>query len=118
LSINFLGLDNENSIGKRLLALSSRKFVREDLDFDTENTLTKEDVASCLVNEITDLTLATVRIGEYRLARVNHETVGKFHGFGTSSTKFSRDDDFTTLSTRFHNESKDTITSTESAHVV
>ena len=55
LSINFLWFDDENSIRKRFLALSSRKFIRENLDFDSENTLTKENVTSGRINEIADL---------------------------------------------------------------
>ena len=59
LSIDFLWLHDEDSVRKRLLALSARKFVRENFDFNAENTLTKEDVTSGLINEITDLGLVT-----------------------------------------------------------
>jgi len=55
LSVNFLWFDDENSIRKRFLALSSREFIRENLDFDSENTLTKENVTSGRINEIADL---------------------------------------------------------------
>ena len=57
LSINFLGFDNEDSVRKRFLALSTREFVGEDLDLDTEDTLAEEDVTSSRVNEIADLPL-------------------------------------------------------------
>lgn len=43
---------------------------------------------------------------------VDHETIGEFHGFGTGGTKFSGDDDFTTLCARLHDKSQDTIAST------
>jgi len=55
LSINFLWFNNENSVRKRFLALPSGKFIRENLDFDSENTLTKENVTSSRINEIADL---------------------------------------------------------------
>jgi hypothetical protein len=48
----------------------------------------------------------------YWLTRVDHETVGEFHGLGTSCTKFSGDDDFATLGAGFHDETEDTIAST------
>jgi hypothetical protein len=41
LCINLLGLNNKDGIRKRLLALSTRKLIGENLDFDTENTLTE-----------------------------------------------------------------------------
>jgi hypothetical protein len=44
---------------------------------------------------------------------VNHESVCEFHGFCTSGAKFSRDNDFTTFCTRFHDKSKHTITGTK-----
>ena len=47
-----------------------------------------------------------------RLARVDHETVGEFHGLRTSSTELSRHDDFATLRTRLHDETEDTIACT------
>lgn len=47
-----------------------------------------------------------------RLARVDHESVCELHGLGTSSTELSGYNDLTTLSTRLHNETEDTIAST------
>jgi len=44
LSINLLWFDNNHSIRKRFLSLPTRKFIREDFDFDTEHTLTKKDM--------------------------------------------------------------------------
>ena len=46
------------------------------------------------------------------LTGVNHEAVGELHGLGTSSTELSGYNDLTTLSTRLHNETEDTIAST------
>jgi hypothetical protein len=46
-----------------------------------------------------------------RLTGVDHETVGELHGLGTGGTKLSGDDNFTTLSTRLHDKTKDTIAS-------
>jgi hypothetical protein len=40
LSIDFLWFNDEDCIRKRLLALSSRELIGEDLDFNTEDTLT------------------------------------------------------------------------------
>ena len=69
--------------------------------FDSEDTLAQQDVTYSVVDKVTNW-----------LTRVDHETIGKFHGFGTSRTKLSRYDDFATLGTRFHNKSKNTIAST------
>lgn len=60
--INLLGLNDKDSIRKRFLALSTRQFVREDFDFDAEDTLAEEDVSSCRIDEITDLNKQAVRI--------------------------------------------------------
>ena len=57
-SIDFFGFDNENSIRKRLLALSSGEFVGEDLDFDTEDTLTEEDMSGSGVDKVADLMIS------------------------------------------------------------
>jgi len=102
LCINLLRLNNEHCIRKRFLALSARQFVREDLDFDTKDTLAEQDVSCCTVNEVAD-----------GLAGMNHETVGEFHGFGAGSPEFARDDDFAALGTGFHDEAENTITSTK-----
>jgi hypothetical protein len=44
------------------------------------------------------------------LTRVDHETVGELHRLGSSGPEFTRDDDFTTLGARLHDESEDTVT--------
>ena len=55
LSIDFLGFDNEDSIRKGFLSLSTRELIGENLDFDTENTLTKENVTGSKIDKIPDL---------------------------------------------------------------
>jgi hypothetical protein len=49
---------------------------------------------------------------------VNHETISKLHGLGTSGTDFTRDNNFTTLGARFHDETNDTITGTTNSQTV
>lgn len=110
LSINLLRFHNENGVRKRLLALSTWEFVGKDFDFDAQNTLTEEDVTSSWINKIANLSLEGNREEKgYRLARVNHKSIRKFHGFGSCSAKFARNNDFATLCTRFHNKSENTI---------
>jgi len=53
-----------------------------------------------------------------RLTRVDHETVGELHALGTSSTKLSRNNNFTTLSTTLHDESEDTIASSSDSKTI
>lgn len=72
-----------------------------DLDLDTENTLTHENVAGGVVDEVTS-----------GLTRVDHESVGELHRLGTGSTEFTRNDNLNTLGSRLHNESEDTVAST------
>jgi hypothetical protein len=68
------------------------------LNFDTQDTLSQQDMPHSVVNEI-----------KGRLARMDHESVSEFHGFGTGCTKFARNDDLATLCARLHHKSKDTI---------
>jgi hypothetical protein len=67
--------------------------------FDTEDTLFEKDVADGVVDELVN-----------GVSRVDHETIGEFHGFGTGSTELARNDHLATLSTRLHDKSKNTIT--------
>jgi hypothetical protein len=109
--VDFLGFNNKHSIRKRFLSLSAREFVGENLDFDTKDTLTKENVTGSEINKIANLLLTFLR-GNYWLTRVNHESIREFHRFGTRGAKFPRDNNLTTLCTRFHNEAENTITCT------
>lgn len=68
-------------------------------DLDTKDTLTKEDVADSVINEVTG-----------GLTGVDHETVGELHRLSTGSTKLAGDNDLATFSPRLHDETKNTIT--------
>ena len=43
---------------------------------------------------------------------MDHESICEFHRLCTGSTEFAGDNDFTSLSTRLHDETEDTIAST------
>lgn len=73
------------------------------LDLDTKHTLSEQDVSDGVVDVVSS-----------GLTRVNHESVGELHRFGSSSSEFTRDDDFATLGTGLHDESKDTVTGSTS----
>ena len=79
-----------------------RKRWYSHLDLDTKDTLSEHDVPDGVVNEVLS-----------GLTGVDHETVSELHGLGTSSTKLAGNDNFTTLSTRLHDETEDTIASTK-----
>jgi hypothetical protein len=98
-----LGLKDADDIRKVLSGTVSASGIplEHDLDLDTKDTLAKKDVANSSVDEIAS-----------GLTGVDHETVSELHGLGTSSTELARDNNFATLSTRLHDEAKDTITGT------
>jgi hypothetical protein len=52
------------------------------------------------------------------LTRVNHEAVGELHGLGTGSTELTRDNNLTTLGTRLHDETENTIAGTSNGETV
>jgi len=109
--VHFLGFNDKDSIRKGFLSLSAREFVRENLDFDAEDTLTKENVTGSEINKIADLLLTS--LGEsYWLTRVNHKSISEFHRFGTCGAKFSRDNNLTTPCAGLHDEAENTIAST------
>jgi hypothetical protein len=58
------------------------------LDLDTQHTLPKENMSDGVVYVITN-----------GLTRVDHETIGEFHGFGTGGTEFTGNNNFATLGT-------------------
>jgi hypothetical protein len=99
----FLGFDDGNGVGERLLGTGLALGVRtsHDLDLDTEHTLAKQHVAGGTVDEVAG-----------RLARVDHETVGELHALGAGSTKLAGDDNLAALGTAFHNEAENTIAGT------
>jgi hypothetical protein len=47
------------------------------------------------------------------LTGVDHVSIGELHGLGSGSSQLSGDNDLTTLGTSLHNESEDTVTSSE-----
>ena len=108
-SLLLLGLDNGDSVRESLLGtgLALRVGAAHDLDLDTQDTLSEENVTGSVVDEV---------LGG--LTRVNHEAVGELHGLGTGSTELTRDNNLTTLGTRLHNETEDTIAGTSNGKTV
>lgn len=104
-----LRVENGDGVRQRLLGagLALRVGAAHDLDLDTQDTLTEQDVTGGAVNEV---------LG--RLTRVDHEAVGELHGLGTGSTELARDDNLATLSARLHDEAEDTIASTADSQTV
>merc|ERR1711879_408976 len=81
-----------------LWSVQSTFVVRfENLDFDSQNTLSEEDVSDGGIDVSKTFGWET---------GVDHHTVGEFHTFGSLSSDFTGDDDFATSSTLFHNVSK------------
>lgn len=104
-----LGLDDGDSVGQRLLGTGLALGVRapHDLDLDTQNTLSEQDVTSGTVDEV---------LGG--LTGVDHEAVGELHALGTGSTELARDDNLATLGTALHDETEDTIAGTTNGQTV
>ena len=104
-NVSYIGifdiLDEGNGIWEVLGWTLSSLWVERlhDLDLDTEDTLSEEDVSDGIVNKVSS-----------GLTRVDHESVGELHGFGSGSSEFTRDNDLTTLGAGFHDESEDTVT--------
>jgi len=63
------------------------------LDLDTEHTLPQQNVPDSVINEFTR-----------RLTGMNHEAIGELHGLGTRRTKLARNNYFTALGPRLHDE--------------
>jgi hypothetical protein len=105
----FLGFQDADNIGKVLLGAGSASgiVVKHDLDLNTEDTLTKKDVTNSGIDEVAS-----------GLTRVDHETISELHGLGTSSTELARDNNFAALSTRLHDETKNTIAGTTDSQTV
>ena len=98
-----LGLHDGDHIGKRVLGthLSSGVPGQHDLDLDTQNSLTEEDVTDGRVNKV---------LGG--LTRVDHESINELHGLGTGTAELSGDNNLATLSTRLHDVTDNTVAST------
>merc|ERR1712121_103693 len=71
---------------------------QHNLHFDTQNTLTQEDVSDGGVD---------VLFGG--IATVNHESVDEFHRLRSLTAKLARDNHFASLGTGFHDESEDSV---------
>ena len=71
-----------------------------DLDLDTKDTLTEENVTDGVVDK--------VAVG---LTGVDHETVGELHRLCTGSTQLAGNNDLATLGARLHDEAEDTVAS-------
>jgi hypothetical protein len=108
-SLLLLGLDDGDGVRESLLGagLALGVGAAHDLDLDTQNTLAEENVTGSVVNEV---------LGG--LTRVDHEAVGELHGLGTGSTKLTGDNNLTTLGTRLHDETEDTIAGTSNGETV
>lgn len=108
-SLLLLGLDDGDGVRERLLGagLALGVGAAHDLDLDTQDTLSEQDVAGSAVDEVL-----------CGLTRVDHEAVGELHGLGTSSTELSRNNDLTALGARLHDEAQDTIAGTTDGKTV
>ena len=100
----WLGLDEGNGIREVLggTLLSQGVVGLHDLDLDTQDTLTEEDVSDGVVDVVAG-----------GLTRVDHETVGELHRLGTGGTQFTGNDNLATLGAGLHDESEDTVTGSE-----
>jgi len=70
----------------------------QNLHFNTDNTLSKENVSNSGVNVVFDW-----------VTGVDHHTVNEFHTFSSLSSDFTGNDDFATSGALFHDESEDTV---------
>jgi hypothetical protein len=104
-----LGLDDGDGIGERLLGAGLALGVRaaHDLDLDTKDTLTEENVTSGVVDEVLS-----------GLTGVDHEAIGELHGLCASGTELARDNNLATLGAALHDETEDTIASTTDGKTV
>ena len=98
-----LGFQNRYNIIKWDLGSHNALGVlwQKDLDFDSNDTLTHEDVTNGLV--CVDLSGVT---------GLDHVSVSKFHGLGTLSAKLSSHNNFASLGLGLHDESHYTVTGT------
>ena len=71
------------------------------LNLDSQNSLPQQDVSDGLIDEVPG-----------GLTGVDHVSIGELHGLGSSSTQLSGNNNLTTLGTSLHDESEDTVTST------
>ncbi len=112
-----LGLEDRDIVGQGVFGavLAGGVLVEHNLDLDAEHALSEHDVAHGRVDKVA-----------HRLARVDHETVGKLHGLGTGSAQLARHNNLAacervrrleskerrTLGARLHNESDNAVAGT------
>ena len=99
----FLWLEDRNDIVERDLGTDlSVGVVREhDLDSDTNDTLTHQDVTN-----------SNIRVDLSGVSGLDHVSVSELHGLCTLSAKLSGNDDLTSLGGRLHHETDHTVAST------
>ena len=104
-----LWLNDSDGIRQCLLRARLSFWVRttHDLDLDTENTLSEQNVTGSGIDEVFCW-----------LTGVDHETISELHALGTSSTQLSGHDNLATLSTALHDESEDTIACSANSETV
>lgn len=95
-----LGLKDGDGVGQRLgdTGLLGGGGVSHNLDLDTEDTLSQQNVTGGSVNEVSD-----------GLTGVDHETVGELHGLGSGGSQLSGDNNLDTLGAGVHNVSDNTV---------
>lgn len=95
-----LGVENCDNVWEVVLGAGAAGWVggEHNLDADTDDTLTEENVAGGLVNEF-----------DARITGVNHKTIDKFHGLCALAAELTRDNDFTATGTRLHDKAKNTV---------
>ena len=115
------GDETGNDIGKGFggSSLALRVPGLHDLDLDTENSLTEQDVSNGSVDEITNRLnhrhsvsprLSDHTVDVTNLSGVNHETIGELHRLCSGSSQLTRDNNLATLSSRLHDESQHSVT--------
>lgn len=104
-----LGLDDRDGVGEGLLGarLALGVGAPHDLDLDAEHTLSEEDVAGGMVDEV-----------KSGLTGVDHEAIGELHALGAGSAELTRDDNLTTLGARLHDEAENTVAGTADGETV
>jgi len=97
------GLNDGDRIRKWLLRASATFRIEffHDFNFNSKDTLFKENVPHGVVHEVTN-----------GLTGVDHESIGELHALGPSSAQFTRNDDLASLGTALHHEAKNTIACT------
>jgi len=99
----FLGFADFDDIGVRSLRtdLSGGVMRKHNFDLKSDNSLSEEDVSDSGIDVLGDW-----------VSGVDHKSVSEFHGLGSLTSQFTRDDDLTTLGSRLHDEAENTIGST------